>query len=90
MKNGDIFSIWDYEGVIAYKDIIQATEDFDIKYCIGIGGYGNVYRAQLSYGKVVALKKLHGWENDDPTNLKSFEKRPKTPHHCETSWLLVT
>ena len=37
--------IWDYDGAIAYGDIIQATEDFDIKYCIGTGGYGSVYRA---------------------------------------------
>ncbi|KAL6324910.1 hypothetical protein AAG906_019818 [Vitis piasezkii] len=61
VKNGDLFSIWDYDGVIAYQDIIQATEDFDIKYCIGTGGYGSVYRAQLPSGKV------------DPTYLKSFE-----------------
>ena len=73
VKNGDLFSIWDYDGVIAYRDIIQATEDFDIKYCIGTGGYGSVYRAQLPSGKVVALKKLHGWESEDPTYLKSFE-----------------
>ncbi|KAJ9683640.1 hypothetical protein PVL29_019282 [Vitis rotundifolia] len=72
-KNGDLFSIWDYDGTIAYDDIIQATEDFDIKYCIGIGGYGSVYKAQLPSGKVVALKKLHSWERDDPTYLKSFE-----------------
>ncbi|RVW71669.1 Leucine-rich repeat protein 1 [Vitis vinifera] len=58
-------------------DIIQATEDFDIKYCIGTGGYGSVYRAQLPSGKVVALKKLHGWEREDPTYLKSFEMKFK-------------
>ena len=72
-KNGDFFSIWDYDGVIAYQDIIRATEDFDIRYCIGTGGYGSVYRAQLPSGKVVALKKLHGWESEDPAYLKSFE-----------------
>ena len=73
MKNGDLFSIWDYDGVISYQDIIQATDDFDIKYCIGIGGYGSVYKAQLPSDNVVALKKLHGWEIEDPTYLKSFE-----------------
>ena len=73
VKNGDLFSIWDYDGVIAYQDIIQASEDFDIKYCIGIEGYGSVYKAQLPFGNVVALKKLHGWESEDPTYLKSFE-----------------
>ncbi|KRH40118.1 hypothetical protein GLYMA_09G239700v4 [Glycine max] len=40
-KNGDMFSIWNYD------DIIEATENFDIIYCIGAGGYGSVYKAQL-------------------------------------------
>ena len=59
--------------MISYQDIIRATEDFDIRYCIGTGGYGSVYKAQLPSGKVVALKKLHGWESEDPAYLKSFE-----------------
>ena len=75
VKNGDLFSIWDYDGVIAYQDIIRATEDFDIRYCIGTGGYGNLYRAQLPFGKVVALKKLNGWERENPTYLRSFENK---------------
>ncbi|KAH7847836.1 hypothetical protein Vadar_030729 [Vaccinium darrowii] len=65
-KHGDIFSIWNYDGSIAYEDIIKATNDFDIRFCIGTGGYGSVYRAQLPSGKVVALKKLHRLEADDP------------------------
>ncbi|XP_058185543.1 MDIS1-interacting receptor like kinase 2-like [Rhododendron vialii] len=65
-KHGDIFSIWNYDGSIAYEDIIKATNDFDIKYCIGTGGYGSVYRAQLPSGKVVALKKLHRLEAEHP------------------------
>ena len=70
--------------MIAYQDIIRATEDFDIRYCIGTKGYGNVYRAQLPSGKVVALKKLHGWESEDPAYLKSFENEVQmlsTIHH---------
>ncbi|XWS40862.1 hypothetical protein CRYUN_Cryun17cG0032600 [Craigia yunnanensis] len=46
-KNGDLCSIWNYDGKIAYEDIIAATEDFDIRHCIGTGGYGSVYKAQL-------------------------------------------
>ncbi|MBA0614586.1 hypothetical protein Godav_014863 [Gossypium davidsonii] len=61
-KNGDLFSIWNFDGKIAFEDIIKATEDFDIKYCIGTGGYGSVYRVVLPSGKVVALKKLHRLE----------------------------
>ncbi|KAF8399436.1 hypothetical protein HHK36_015301 [Tetracentron sinense] len=71
-KNGDLFSIWNYDGRIAYEDIIKATENFDIKYCIGTGGYGSVYRAELPTGKIVALKKLHGLEGENPAYLKSF------------------
>ena len=68
-----LFSIWDYHGSIAYQDIIQATKDFDIRYYIGTGGYGSVYRARLPSNKVVALKIFHGWESEDPAYLKSFE-----------------
>ncbi|XP_057964697.1 MDIS1-interacting receptor like kinase 2-like isoform X2 [Malania oleifera] len=72
IKNGDIFSIWNYDGRIAYEDIIEATEDFDIRYCIGTGGYGSVYKAQLPSGKVVALKKLHHLEAEEPAVDNSF------------------
>ncbi|KAG2690325.1 hypothetical protein I3760_09G180700 [Carya illinoinensis] len=71
-KNGNIFSIWNYDGHIAYEDIIEATEDFDIKYCIGTGGYGSVYKAKLPSGNVVALKKLHQREAENPVFCKSF------------------
>ncbi|KAK4604025.1 hypothetical protein RGQ29_012508 [Quercus rubra] len=72
-KNGDLFSIWNFDGKIAYEDIIEATKDFDIRYCIGTGGYGSVYKAQLPSGKVVALKKLHRLEAEDPSFDKSFK-----------------
>ncbi|KAK9116818.1 hypothetical protein Sjap_015765 [Stephania japonica] len=71
-KHGNIFSIWNYDGQIAYEDIIRETEDFDIKYCIGVGGYGSVYRALLPSGKVVALKKFHNWERENLTFKRSF------------------
>ncbi|KAK7849606.1 mdis1-interacting receptor like kinase 2 [Quercus suber] len=76
-KNGNLFSIWNYDGNIAFEDIIQATEDFDIRYCIGTGGYGSVYKAQLPSGKVVALKKLNRLEAEDPTVDKSFRNEVK-------------
>ncbi|MFQ6660670.1 hypothetical protein Gotur_029088, partial [Gossypium turneri] len=71
-KNGNLFSIWNFDGKIAFEDIIKATEDFDIKYCIGTGCYGSVYRAVLPSGKVVALKKLHRLEAEQPTYDTSF------------------
>ncbi|XVF16602.1 hypothetical protein REPUB_Repub10bG0046000 [Reevesia pubescens] len=76
-KNGDLCSIWNYDGKIAYEDIIAATEDFDIRHCIGTGGYGSVYKAQLPCGKIVALKKLHRLEAEDPGFDKSFRNEVK-------------
>ncbi|GLU06637.1 hypothetical protein SLE2022_236510 [Rubroshorea leprosula] len=76
-KNGDLFSIWNFDGRVAFEDIIAATEDFDIRYCIGTGGYGSVYKAQLPSGKVVALKKLHRRESEVPTFDKSFRNEAK-------------
>ncbi|EOX96398.1 Leucine-rich repeat receptor-like protein kinase family protein, putative [Theobroma cacao] len=75
--NGDLFSIWNYDGKIAYEDIIAATNDFDIRYCIGTGGYGSVYKAQLPSGKVVALKKLHRLEAEEPAFDRSFRNEIK-------------
>ncbi|ESR42081.1 hypothetical protein CICLE_v10011171mg [Citrus x clementina] len=72
-KNGDVFSVWNYDGKILYEDLINATEDFHIKYCIGTGGYGSVYKAELLDGKVVALKKLHHSETEDSAFVKSFQ-----------------
>ncbi|GAU25979.1 hypothetical protein TSUD_166620 [Trifolium subterraneum] len=72
VKNGDLFCIWNYDGKIAYDDIITATEDFDMRYCIGTGAYGSVYKAQLPCGKVVALKKLHSFEAEVPSFYESF------------------
>ncbi|PIN17357.1 Serine/threonine protein kinase [Handroanthus impetiginosus] len=76
-KHGDVFKIWNFDGKIAYKDIIEVTEDFDISYCIGTGGYGSVYRAQLPNGRVVALKKLHRLEGENPTYDKCFKNEAK-------------
>ncbi|XP_017416400.1 probable leucine-rich repeat receptor-like protein kinase At1g35710 [Vigna angularis] len=76
-KNGDMFCIWNYDGSIAYEDIITVTEDFDLKYCIGTGAYGSVYKAQLPSGKIVAVKKLHGFEAEVPTFDESFRNEAK-------------
>ncbi|XVE83812.1 hypothetical protein DITRI_Ditri16bG0117300 [Diplodiscus trichospermus] len=76
-ENGDLFSIWNFDGKIAFEDIIRATEDFDIKYCIGTGGYGSVYKAVLPSGKVVALKKLHRLEAEQPAVDMSFRNEVK-------------
>ncbi|XP_062200449.1 MDIS1-interacting receptor like kinase 2-like isoform X2 [Phragmites australis] len=60
----DIFSVWNFDGRIAFEDIIRATENFDDKYITGTGGYGKVYKAQLQDGQTVAVKKLHPTEEE--------------------------
>ncbi|KAJ0768821.1 putative protein kinase RLK-Pelle-LRR-XI-1 family [Helianthus annuus] len=72
-KHGNVCSIWNYDGTIAYDDFIIATEDFDLKYCIGTGGYGSVYEAKLPNGKTFALKKLHHFEAKQPAFNQSFK-----------------
>nr|KJB84405.1 hypothetical protein B456_N023600 [Gossypium raimondii] len=47
------------KAIILYEEIIRAAKDFDAQYCIGKGGYGNVYKAEPSSGYVVAVKKFH-------------------------------
>ncbi|ESR49811.1 hypothetical protein CICLE_v10030997mg [Citrus x clementina] len=76
-KCADEFAIWNYDGRITFQDMIEATEDFDIKYCIGTGGYGSVYRARLPSGKVVALKKLHRSETEELASLESFRNEAR-------------
>ncbi|KAL5707742.1 non-specific serine/threonine protein kinase [Ranunculus cassubicifolius] len=77
LKDGNLLSLWNYDGKIAYEDIIRSTEDFDSKYCIGVGGYGSVYKAILPSGKVVALKKLHHCEAQGQAYEKSFRNEIK-------------
>ncbi|KAL3604533.1 hypothetical protein D5086_005392, partial [Populus alba] len=51
--------IWERESKFTLGDIVQATDDFNEMYCIGRGGFGSVYKAVLSTGQVVAVKKLN-------------------------------
>ncbi|KAI3833424.1 hypothetical protein MKX03_019919 [Papaver bracteatum] len=70
----NIFSVQNYEGKLVFEEIIEATENFDTKYCIGVGGYGSVYKAELSTGQVVAVKKLHSSDEDSEiVDHNSFE-----------------
>ncbi|KAL4382444.1 hypothetical protein AHAS_Ahas04G0234100 [Arachis hypogaea] len=76
-KAEEHFSIWSHDGKMAFETIIEATNNFDDKYLIGIGGQGSVYRAELP-GKVVAVKKLHMESDaDDKFNSKAFENEIK-------------
>jgi tRNA A-37 threonylcarbamoyl transferase component Bud32 len=60
----DVFSVWSFDGRMAFEDIINATESFDENHCIGEGSYGRVYKAELQDGQVVAVKKLHAGDEE--------------------------
>ncbi|RHN78472.1 putative protein kinase RLK-Pelle-LRR-XI-1 family [Medicago truncatula] len=68
----NLFEIWSFDGKMVYENIIEATEDFDDKHLLGVGGHGSVYKAELPTGQVVAVKKLHSLQNEEMPNLKAF------------------
>ncbi|CBI23746.3 unnamed protein product, partial [Vitis vinifera] len=69
----DLFAIWGHDGELLYEHIIQGTDNFSSKQCIGTGGYGTVYKAELPTGRVVAVKKLHSSQDGDMADLKAFK-----------------
>ncbi|KAE8664383.1 Endomembrane protein 70 protein family [Hibiscus syriacus] len=68
----NLFAVCNYDGKMMYENIVEATEEFDSKYCIGVGGYGSVYKAQLSNGQMVAVKRLHQLSEDGLADRKAF------------------
>uniref|UniRef100_K3YQ93 non-specific serine/threonine protein kinase n=1 Tax=Setaria italica TaxID=4555 RepID=K3YQ93_SETIT len=82
-KPGDMFSIWNFNGKIAFQDILDATENFDEKYCIGSGGHGSVFRAEVR-GSVFAVKLLHSMEDytDEGTFNAEIDVLTKIRHRC--------
>ncbi|CAL5386374.1 unnamed protein product [Camellia sinensis] len=70
--NENLFAIWSYDGKMVYENIIEVTEDFNARHCVGVGGYGTVYKAKLPSNQVVAVKKLHSSQDGDLADLKSF------------------
>lgn len=77
-----LFSVSSFDGKKLYEEIIRATEDFDSAYCIGRGGVGSVYRAELpsSYSSsatttlLVAVKKLENGGQTRPLTLSSHKE----------------
>ncbi|KAI3941532.1 hypothetical protein MKW92_007323 [Papaver armeniacum] len=87
----NLFSIWNFDGKLVFEDIIEATEDFDAKYCIGTGGYGTVYKVELPTSQVVAVKKLHSSDEDSEIfDLKSFESEVHAYLATMFCWMLST
>ncbi|XP_008350270.3 MDIS1-interacting receptor like kinase 2-like [Malus domestica] len=63
-----------------FGEVVKAVDDFHDKYCIGIGGFGRVYKAELESGQVVAVKRLNTEDSNDipAINLQSFENEIRT------------
>ncbi|KAK8491240.1 hypothetical protein V6N12_030638 [Hibiscus sabdariffa] len=78
------FTASSFDGRVLYQEIIGATKDFHAQYCVGKGGYGNVYKAELSSGDVVAVKKFHllhtGKMEDQRQFLKEVRALVETRH----------
>lgn len=43
---------------LTYENVVQATGGFSIQNCIGNGGFGATYKAEIAPGVVVAVKRL--------------------------------
>ncbi|MBA0784473.1 hypothetical protein Gotri_025576 [Gossypium trilobum] len=71
--SASLFSISSFDGKLLYSEIISATNNFDSSCCIGKGGYGNVYRVELSSGDIVAVKKVHPLRADEVRAAKEFQ-----------------
>ncbi|XP_021831982.1 MDIS1-interacting receptor like kinase 2-like [Prunus avium] len=63
-----------------FGEVVKAIDNFHEKYCIGTGGFGRVYKAELLSGQVVAVKRLNTSDSNDipAINLQSFENEIRT------------
>ncbi|XP_068321996.1 MDIS1-interacting receptor like kinase 2-like isoform X2 [Pyrus communis] len=63
-----------------FAEVVKAVDDFHEKYCIGEGGFGKVYKAELQSGQVVAVKRLNMDDSNDvpAINLQSFQNEIRT------------
>ncbi|XP_028787195.1 MDIS1-interacting receptor like kinase 2-like [Neltuma alba] len=86
VQTQNLFAIWSYDdGKLVYGNIIEATKEFIKKYLIRERGSGSVYKAELSTGQVVAVKKPHLGLDRDMCYHKAFMSEIRalieTRHH---------
>ncbi|XP_065626431.1 MDIS1-interacting receptor like kinase 2-like [Quercus suber] len=72
MDKEEVFTIPTFDGRTIYQEIIDATQGFDAKFCIGEGGCGTFYKAQLSSGDTFAVKKLTSLCDGNISQQKEF------------------
>ncbi|KAF5740421.1 hypothetical protein HS088_TW11G00490 [Tripterygium wilfordii] len=58
-NNKQSLSLSIFDRIVKFEDIMDATNNFDAMYCIGEGGHGTVYKADLPSGDIVAIKRFH-------------------------------
>ncbi|ONH93175.1 hypothetical protein PRUPE_8G217300 [Prunus persica] len=68
------------EAKFTFGEVVKAIEDFHEKYCIGKGGFGRVYKAELQSGQVIAVKRLNMSDSNDipAINPQSFKNEIRT------------
>ena len=72
MDKEKVFTISSFDGRTMYREIIDATQNFDANFCIGKGGYGTVYKATLTLGNIVTVKKLQSFHDGEIAQQKEF------------------
>ncbi|KAK3428273.1 hypothetical protein EUGRSUZ_F04321, partial [Eucalyptus grandis] len=70
----DFLCILNFDGKAFYKQILEATEEFDSKFYVGEGAYGIVYKAEISTGQIVAVKKISSSPEEEILDFVSFER----------------
>ncbi|KAI9128531.1 hypothetical protein K1719_000014 [Acacia pycnantha] len=67
-----LFSMGCFDSNMLQQKVVEATENFDDKYLVGIGGQGSVYKAELLPSQFFAVKKLHSNSNSNFSNIKAY------------------
>ncbi|KAF3443489.1 hypothetical protein FNV43_RR13172 [Rhamnella rubrinervis] len=72
-QNENPFQIWSFDGKMTYRNIIEATENFHPRHCVGEGGHASVYKAGLQTGQAVAVKRFNTINEGVVADPKAFE-----------------
>ena len=72
--------LWVKDGRFTFKEIVKATDNFSDSYCIGKGGFGNLYQASLLSGQSSCSQEAQMSESSDilSTNRQRFENEIRT------------
>ncbi|TKY62967.1 LRR receptor serine/threonine-protein kinase RPK2 [Spatholobus suberectus] len=58
IRRRQVVTFQDVPTELSYNSVVTATGNFSIRYLIGTGGFGSTYKAELSPGFLVAIKRL--------------------------------